>query len=213
MVTRRMDDRICHQRLTLNHQRKAYQIICSHAEFTMTPQTTFCGHFPFDSVIRETFFCNTNPLWGKSVDHHYKLQNMIKWKRNLKFAEYSLLNHADDYSRWLFTNQNGNAVALFVRHYGNVIMTTMASQITSLTIVYSTVIQTQIKENIKAPRHWPLCGEFTGDRWIPRTNDQLRGKCFHLMTSSCIGHWATIKKMSARHAKKNSTRSITTNVD
>ena len=46
-------------------------------------------------------------------------------------------------------------------------------------------IQTQIKENIKAPRHWPLCGEFTGDRWIPRTNGQLRGKCFHLMTSSC----------------------------
>ena len=25
----------------------------------------------------------------------------------------------------------------------------------------------QIKENIKAPRHWPLWGEFTGDRWIP----------------------------------------------
>ena len=23
------------------------------------------------------------------------------------------------------------------------------------------------------------------DRWIPRTNGQLRGKCFHLMTSSC----------------------------
>ena len=43
----------------------------------------------------------------------------------------------------------------------------------------------QIKENIKAPRHWPLCGEFTGDRWIPRTEGQKRGKCFHLMTSSC----------------------------
>ena len=43
-------------------------------------------------------------------------------------------------------------------------------------------IQTQIKENIKAPSHWPLCGEFTGDWWIPRTNGQLRGKCFHLMT-------------------------------
>ena len=25
-------------------------------------------------------------------------------------------------------------------------------------------IQTQIKENIKAPRQWPLCGEFTDDR-------------------------------------------------
>ena len=37
-------------------------------------------------------------------------------------------------------------------------------------------IQEQIKESIKAPRHWPLCGEFTDDRWIPRTNGQLRGK-------------------------------------
>ena len=45
-------------------------------------------------------------------------------------------------------------------------------------------VQAQIKENIKAPRHWPLWGEFTGDRWIPRTKDQSRGKCFHLVTSS-----------------------------
>ena len=28
-------------------------------------------------------------------------------------------------------------------------------------------IQAQIKESIKAPRQWPLCGEFTGDRRIP----------------------------------------------
>ena len=28
-------------------------------------------------------------------------------------------------------------------------------------------IQAQMKENIKAPRHWPLCGEFTADPWIP----------------------------------------------
>ena len=45
-------------------------------------------------------------------------------------------------------------------------------------------IHAQIVDNIKAPRHWPLCGEFTGDRWIPRTEDQWRGKGFHLMTSS-----------------------------
>ena len=35
-------------------------------------------------------------------------------------------------------------------------MGAMASQITSLMIVYSTVYQTQIKENIKAARHWPF---------------------------------------------------------
>ena len=33
-------------------------------------------------------------------------------------------------------------------------------------------VQVQIKENIKAPRHWPLWGECTGDRWIPRTKGQ-----------------------------------------
>ena len=26
-------------------------------------------------------------------------------------------------------------------------------------------IGAQIKENIKAPHHWPLCGEFTGHRF------------------------------------------------
>ena len=34
------------------------------------------------------------------------------------------------------------------------------------------LIQAQIKENINTPRHLPLCGEFTGDRWIPRTKGQ-----------------------------------------
>ena len=57
-------------------------------------------------------------------------------------------------------------------HYNGVIMGTMASQITSFTIVSSIVYQTQIRENIKAPRHWPLWGEFTGDQWIPRIKGQ-----------------------------------------
>ena len=34
------------------------------------------------------------------------------------------------------------------------------------------LFKAQIKENIKAPRHWPLWGEFTGRRWIPRTKGQ-----------------------------------------
>ena len=36
-------------------------------------------------------------------------------------------------------------------------MARIASQITSLT----TFIQAHMQENIKVPRHWPLCGEFT----------------------------------------------------
>ena len=59
-------------------------------------------------------------------------------------------------------------------------MGSIATQITSLTTVYSAVYSGADQRK----RHWPLCGEFTGDQWIPRTNSQLRGKCFHLMTSS-----------------------------
>ena len=51
-------------------------------------------------------------------------------------------------------------------------MGAMASQITSLTIITQQFIRAQIKENIKVPRHYPLCGEITGDRWNPRTNGQ-----------------------------------------
>ena len=38
--------------------------------------------------------------------------------------------------------------------------------------VIMSAIQAQTKENNKAPRHWPLCGKFTVDRWISRTKDQ-----------------------------------------
>ena len=37
----------------------------------------------------------------------------------------------------------------------------MVSQITNLTIVYSTVNSGRDQESIKAPRHWPLWGENT----------------------------------------------------
>ena len=64
-------------------------------------------------------------------------------------------------------------------------MGTMASQITSLTIVFSTTYSGAYKKKSKL-RVTGLCvGEFTGDWWILRTNGQYRKK-FHLMTSSCF---------------------------
>ena len=71
-------------------------------------------------------------------------------------------------------------------HSRDIIMGAMASQITSLAIVYATVYSGADYRKHQTPRYWPLWGEFTGDRWIPRTNSQLRGKCFRLMTSSCF---------------------------
>ena len=46
-------------------------------------------------------------------------------------------------------------------------MGAIASQITTLMIVYSADYSDADQRKHQAPRHWPLCGEFTGDRWIP----------------------------------------------
>ena len=52
-------------------------------------------------------------------------------------------------------------------HYDDVMMGAMASQITSLTIVYLIVVQSKIKENIKALRYRPLCGNSPGTGEFP----------------------------------------------
>ena len=80
-------------------------------------------------------------------------------------------------------------------HYIDVIMTTMASQITSLTVVYSTVYsdgadQRKHQSSASLAFVWGI----HQDLWIPRTKDQLRGKCFHLMTSSCSLHHQKLPK-------------------
>ena len=63
-------------------------------------------------------------------------------------------------------------------------MTTMASQITSLTVVYSTVYSDADQRNHQSSASLAFVWGIHRDRWIPRTKGQLRGKCFHLMTSS-----------------------------
>ena len=53
-------------------------------------------------------------------------------------------------------------------------MRATVSQITSFTIVclLNRLFKAQINENINDPRHGPFWGEFTGNRWIPRTKGQ-----------------------------------------
>ena len=74
-----------------------------------------------------------------------------------------------------------------VLHYDDVIMTTIASQITSLTSVYSTVYSDAHQRKHQSSASLAFVWGTHRDRWIPRTKGQLRGKCFHLMTSSWDG--------------------------
>ena len=84
-----------------------------------------------------------------------------------------------------FRNHFEGITSRVKHHYNDVIMTTMASQITSLTVVYSSVYSDadQRKDQSFAPLAfvWGI----HRDQWIPRTKGQLRGNYFHLMASSC----------------------------
>ena len=75
-------------------------------------------------------------------------------------------------------------IARFHTHYIDVIMTTMASQITSLTVVYSIVYSIADQRTHQSSASLAFVRGIHRDRWIPRTKGELRGKCFHLMTSS-----------------------------
>ena len=60
------------------------------------------------------------------------------------------------WSRW---SRSWNGRNMYT-HYSDVIMSVIGPQITGVSIVYSTSVQAQLEENIKALRHWPLWGEF-----------------------------------------------------
>ena len=62
----------------------------------------------------------------------------------------------------------------------------VASQITSLTIVYTTVYSDADQRKHQSSASLAFVWGIHRDRWIPRTNGQLRGKYFHLMTSSWL---------------------------
>ena len=65
-------------------------------------------------------------------------------------------------------------------------MTTMASQITSLTVVYLTVYSDADQRKHQSSASLAFVWGIHRDRRIPHTKVQLRGKCFHSMTSSWI---------------------------
>ena len=85
-------------------------------------------------------------------------------------------------------------------HYSDVIMSVMASQITSLTIVYSTICSD--KHQRKHQRSASLVSVLGIHRWPVNSlhNWPVTGKCFHLMTSSCAcyQHTAAVLRFRIR---------------
>ena len=98
------------------------------------------------------------------------------------------------------TVNNGGLGFIVKLHYDDVIMTTVASQITSLIIVYSIIYSDTDQRKHQSSASLAFVWGIHRDRWIPRTKGQLRGNFFHLMTSS----WQTpTYHMAAVHCSRS----------
>ena len=85
------------------------------------------------------------------------------------------------------------------KHYHDVIMGTIASQITSLAVVYSIVYSDVDQRKHQSSASLAFVWGIHRDRWIPRTKGQLRGKCFHLMTSTWVSESNTHISLQPQH--------------
>ena len=82
-----------------------------------------------------------------------------------------------------------------INHYNDVIMSSMASKITGVSTVRTIFCSGTDQRKLQSSTSLAFVREFTGDRRIPLTKGQSRGKCFHLMTSSCfdtVWHWLVL---------------------
>ena len=109
---------------------------------------------------------------SSSTEIHWNFTGLLLWED--KTCQFTMKSSPIEIN-WNFTGSNH---ALQWRHNERNLKSPAPRLFTQL------FVQVQIKEYIKVPRHWPLCAEFTGDRWIPHTKGQEHGKCFHLVTSS-----------------------------
>ena len=136
----------------------------------------------FFSVSWQTQFLNHVKQFREYmlIRFDYKIEDiLISYEDLVKDFCFSVLNVFIEGGKYYSTphydvvrNMSLWRVPVRLAHYNDVIMSAIPSQITSLTIVYSSVYSGADQRNIKASRPWPLCGEFTSDRWIPRTNGQ-----------------------------------------
>ena len=124
-----------------------------------------------------------------SISNHYQLdyipnrRDKLTIKKTLKLhgilAHYEGNPHATSGSSTQ-RNNNAESVSMPRRHHESNPLPWRHNERVSVSnhelpvrdCLLNRSFKARIKENIKAPCHWPLWGEFTGHRWIPLTKGQ-----------------------------------------
>ena len=92
----------------------------------------------------------------------------------------------DARSDWEYVASQEVCCWRYVRYYSDVILSAMVSQIAGVSTVCWTVCSGSSMKTSKL-RATGLCEGNPVNDGFPLTKGQWRGKCFHLMTSSCCG--------------------------
>ena len=152
--------------------------------------------FVHDDVLKWKIFRVTGPLCGEFIDHRWipsqrpvsrSFDVYFDLRLNKRWSKQSWGWWFETSSRSLWRHYNDMIHdSCAARHYNDVIMTTMASKITSITVVYSTFYSDADQRKHQSSAPLAFVWGIHRDRWIPRTKCQLRGKRFHLMTSSWV---------------------------
>ena len=131
-------------------------------------------------VISMTFHCN----WILHLQFVYRGLGIVYYQLNItiilrtqNFCLFSLLVYDIHCPRIIMKAGERNSLKNARKYYRDVIMSAMASQSTSLTIVYSTVYSGADQRKNQSSASLAFV------RGIHRRR-QWRGKCFHLITSS-----------------------------
>ena len=168
------------------HQMETFSMLLAHC----VGNSPVTGEFPSQRPVTRScdvfcHLCLNKRLSKQSRGWWFETPSCSLWRHcnGIRYLLNTLYGHrvvqSHLYTQWLHL--------IWPVHYDDVIMTTMASQVTSLTVVYSTVYSNADQRKHQTTASLAFVWGIHRDRWIPRTKGQLRGKCFHLMTSS----WTT----------------------
>ena len=148
---------------------------------TGTDSTDWKDNYIVDKILRYLTILLRVSIWDGMISFE------IGWRELAKYRGTSIIN---GFIRLIYHILHGR-FSVEVMYKCNITVTSQWARWrlkSPASLLFTQLfVQAQIKENIKAPRHWLLCGEFVGVRWIPPTKGQWHGKCFRLMTSSRIG--------------------------
>ena len=134
-------------------------------------------------------FCLVHLKYYRMLKVFFFRRMLLRWMRWILVmcAKYYPLQYCNTwYTIWYPGALFVSCIHGFPTHYCDVIMGAIAYQITSLTIVYSTVYSDANQRKHQSSASLAFVWGIHRGPGSSRTNGLLRGNCFHFMASPCV---------------------------